>query len=138
MVAGGALHLDIESYGGLTLSNRGWRIIEGTELFHYRPDTTPIPRSSGKLRNRSFKPVEEEINLSSQDQELLANLKSLRSQISGVRGVPAYIVFSDRSLIDMAQQRPANKEDFAAIHGVGKAKLRKFADEFLALIAEHN
>ena len=55
-----------------------------------------------------------------------------------MRGVPAYIVFSDRSLVDMAQQRPTNKEDFAAIHGVGKAKLRKFADEFLALIAEHN
>ena len=130
--------MDIEGYGGLTLSDRGRRIIEGTELFHYRPDATPIPKSSAKLKNRSFKPAEEEINLSSQDQELLANLKSLRSQISGVRGVPAYIVFNDRSLVDMAQQRPANKEEFAAIHGVGKAKLRKFSDEFLALITKHN
>jgi len=138
MVAGGALHLDIEGYGGLTLSDRGQRIMEGAELFHYRPDATPIPKNSGKLSNRSFKPAEEEINLSRQDQELLANLKSLRSQISGVRGVPAYIIFNDRSLVDMAQQRPTNEEEFAAIHGVGKAKLRKFADVFLALIAEHN
>ena len=51
------------------------------------------------------------------------------------RQVPAYIVFSDRSLHDMAQRRPATPGEFADIHGVGAAKLRDFADMFLAAIA---
>ena len=52
------------------------------------------------------------------------------------RGLPAYVIFSDRSLIDMAETKPANDIEFAEVFGVGAAKLRDFAQPFLALIAE--
>jgi ATP-dependent DNA helicase RecQ len=49
--------------------------------------------------------------------------------------VPAYVVFSDKSLIDMAQRRPKNTSEFAEVTGVGEAKLRDFATPFLGAIA---
>lgn len=50
------------------------------------------------------------------------------------RRVPAYVIFSDRSLIDMAEKRPRTIEEFAAIHGVGRSKLAEFADAFLEVL----
>ena len=138
LLAGGHLHLDLEGFGGLALAARGWEIIEGKERFQYRPDATPLPKGTGKHRNRIVAAIEGEVDLSGRDKELLTDLKSLRFQISRLRGIPAYIVFNDRSLADMARRRPATEAEFAAVHGVGQAKLKKFADEFLALIAEHN
>ena len=46
------------------------------------------------------------------------------------------MIFQDRALESMAQHRPATREEFAQIHGVGEAKLRDFADIFLAEIAD--
>ena len=48
--------------------------------------------------------------------------------------MPAYVVFGDRSLIDMAAKRPASRDAFAEVFGVGAAKQRDFADAFLAVI----
>jgi len=45
--------------------------------------------------------------------------------------VPAYVIFSDKTLIDMAARRPADREGFAEVYGVGAAKLKDFADVFL-------
>jgi ATP-dependent DNA helicase RecQ len=52
------------------------------------------------------------------------------------RGVPAYVIFPDRALVDMARRRPASESEFAQVHGVGAAKLRDLAAPFLAAIAE--
>ena len=52
------------------------------------------------------------------------------------RGVPAYVIFTDRSLHDMAMRRPANLDEFATVHGVGQAKLREFASIFLDAIRD--
>ena len=48
--------------------------------------------------------------------------------------MPAYIVFTDRTLIDMARRRPRTEEEFAQVNGVGAAKLDAFAAPFLAAI----
>jgi ATP-dependent DNA helicase RecQ len=66
---------------------------------------------------------------------LLARLKLLRLEIAQARGVPAYIVFSDRSLEDMARRRPRSLAEFAAVHGVGERKLKDLAQPFLDAIA---
>ena len=70
--------------------------------------------------------------------DLFAALKELRLDFARQRGVPAYVIFSDRSLVDMAGNKPANEAEFARVFGVGEAKLRDFAPPFLALIAEFN
>jgi ATP-dependent DNA helicase RecQ len=68
-------------------------------------------------------------------EELLLSLKALRSQLAKQRGVAAYVIFSDRSLTDMALKKPITKWDFGEIHGVGEAKLREFSGMFLKAIS---
>ena len=59
----------------------------------------------------------------------------LAAKLSRQRRVPAYAIFSDRSLIDMATRLPLTKWDFGEVHGVGSAKLEQFAVVFLAEIS---
>ena len=151
LVAGGYLELDMEGYGGLAIGLRGQAILRDEDTFPYRPDATPMAKGKFKdgvkggakgVLGRTPKTAKsaslEEQNLSERDLDLLGALKALRSTLSQARNVPAYVVFSDRSLADMALQKPTSVEEFAAIHGVGQAKLKKFAAQFITVITEHN
>ena len=71
------------------------------------------------------------------DEVLFDRLRRLRKQLADERNVPAYIVFSDVALRQMARDYPASEREFARITGVGEKKLREFGDAFLAEIAAH-
>jgi len=65
------------------------------------------------------------------DQQLFANLKSLRAKLANAQNLPAYIIFHDSALIDMCAKLPKTKEDFSQISGVGAQKLARYADVFI-------
>ena len=71
------------------------------------------------------------------DEVLFDRLRTLRKKLADERDVPAYIIFSDVSLRQMARSYPANEREFARISGVGEKKLREFGDIFLGEIAAH-
>jgi ATP-dependent DNA helicase RecQ len=71
------------------------------------------------------------------DEELFDRLRALRRKIADERDVPAYIIFSDATLREMARVCPQSKSEFAQIGGVGRQKLKELAESFLAEIAEH-
>jgi ATP-dependent DNA helicase RecQ len=71
------------------------------------------------------------------DEELFERLRQLRKRLADERLVPAYIVFSDVSLRQMARYYPAGEEDFSRISGVGEKKRREFGAVFLSEIAAH-
>ena len=66
------------------------------------------------------------------DVDLLARLKALRKRLADRDGVPAYIVFNDRTLTEMAQIRPRTPAQLLAVSGVGVGKLARYGDDFLA------
>ncbi len=66
--------------------------------------------------------------------ELLKNLKELRLKIAQEKRVPAFVIFSDATLLDMCAKLPANEEDFLEVSGVGKVKLEAYGKEFLEVI----
>jgi len=134
MVAAGFLTLDIGGYGGLRVGPRGQALTAGEDAFEYRPDTLRRPAKADRR-----KPTRREVAAGLTDGEaaLLAALKDLRLQLARARGVPAYAIFPDRSLIEMAKRRPRGRDEFAAIGGVGAAKLRDFAEAFLEVLAAH-
>jgi ATP-dependent DNA helicase RecQ len=70
------------------------------------------------------------------DPDLLAALKAVRMKLARERRVPAYVIFSDRTLIDMTALKPRNLDEFALVNGVGAAKLKDFGAVFLGTIAE--
>ena len=70
------------------------------------------------------------------DAELLAALKALRGALAKAQKQPAYVVFPDRSLIEMAAARPRSLDELGRVHGVGAAKLARYGSAFLAVIRE--
>ena len=136
MVASGLLKLDIGGYGSLTITPKGRGLQGGEGTFLYREDVVapPEPSSNGrKTEAGQSAPAEEP--LSDERGDLLARLKALRLHLAQQRGVPPYIIFPDRTLMDMARRCPRTKEEFAQVNGVGTVKLRDFAETFLAAIA---
>ena len=97
--------------------------------FHYRVE----------MRSRALRKMRaaEGANAEGVDASLLATLKTLRLRLAKERQVPAYVVFSDRTLIDMAERRPRDLDAFAEVNGVGGAKLKEFGEIFLKAIAGH-
>jgi ATP-dependent DNA helicase RecQ len=65
---------------------------------------------------------------------LFASLKTLRNVIAREQAVPAYVVFSDRTLAELASRRPRTTASLLEVHGVGQAKLDKYGERFLAAI----
>ena len=131
MVATGFLRLDIAGHGGLAITGKGRALLRGEEVFLYREETV-VARPSAAPRETRKKVSEHPLNDS--QAALLDVLKALRLELARARGVPAYVVFADRSLIDMARRRPRTEEEFAEVNGVGAAKLKAFATPFLAAI----
>ena len=62
---------------------------------------------------------------------------NLRTQIAVEEHVPAYIVFSDATLADMAGKKPASLDDFLQVSGVGSAKAAKYGERFIAEIRDY-
>lgn len=71
------------------------------------------------------------------DDELFAALKALRLRIAAAENVPAYIVFSNAALTDMAAKKPTTIEEFLQIYGVGRHKAEQYGEVFLAEIARY-
>ena len=132
LVASGFLRLDVQGYGGLGITPKGQDLMRGEESFRYRQDTLKKSRA-GARRTRD---LAADADLSEAGTELLNALRALRLSIAKERGVPAYVVFADRTLVDMARRKPATTDEFAEVHGVGAAKLRDFAEPFLTAINE--
>jgi ATP-dependent DNA helicase RecQ len=69
---------------------------------------------------------------------LYRDLKALRKQLADARGVPAYVIFSDATLQQMARFRPASEAEFLALSGVGPKKLVQYGECFLSLLRQPN
>jgi ATP-dependent DNA helicase RecQ len=72
--------------------------------------------------------------VSEADAPLLSALKAKRRGLAETAGVPAYIIFNDKTLVEMAQKRPINLDEMAHINGVGAKKLENFGNLFLEVI----
>jgi ATP-dependent DNA helicase RecQ len=100
--AAGLVNLEIAEYGRWTITARGDAVLRGRERIELRSDVLTQPRD--RRRRRAGALQAEEVVPS--DDPLLLALKALRTRLAKEEAVPAYVIFSDRSLIDMAQRRP--------------------------------
>ncbi|HEY2033676.1 MAG TPA: DNA helicase RecQ [Rhizomicrobium sp.] len=130
MAGDGLLRHDLQGYGGLEIAEKGHALLRGQGTFEARPIK---PRARTKKDGRAAQIAEQ----SEADQTLIAALKALRMRLAKEKRVPPYVIFSDKSLIDMAQLRPRDDSEFGMVHGVGAAKLKEFGKVFLAAIREH-
>ena len=96
-------------------------------------------RAPGKHRRqtasrRRTKPEPTELVASPADARLLEQLRALRSRIAREQQVPAYVVFPDRTLLEIAVRRPKSPYALGEIRGVGPMKIDKYGEQFLQLV----
>jgi ATP-dependent DNA helicase RecQ len=115
---------DAERFGALRMTEAARPILRGEASITLRRDTVQaaVPRVALKTL------------VSEEDAPLLSALKAKRRALAEAASVPAYVIFPDRTLIEMAEKRPANLDQMAQITGVGAKKLESFGAAFLAVI----
>jgi ATP-dependent DNA helicase RecQ len=89
---------------------------------------------SGGAKAMAGTPALEE--LTDDERSLLDSLRALRKSIAHRDSVPAYVVFADRTLREMARARPRTAGAMADIYGVGPAKMEKYGEDFLSALRE--
>ena len=94
-----------------------------------------LARGCGEPKARRRR-VAEAVAPGDADAELLAALKALRGAIATAQKQPAYVIFPDRTLIEIAKKRPRSLDELAGVHGVGAVKLQKYGPAFLAVIRD--
>jgi ATP-dependent DNA helicase RecQ len=122
----GYLFIDITNYAVLRLTDAAKGILRGDV-----PLTLAVPRLSTSTKKAANTPQV------SYDKELFAKLKNLRKRLADEIGKPPYVIFSDASLVDMAQNLPMEPSDFLFVSGVGQVKLERYGDQFINVITQH-
>ncbi|MEO9574421.1 MAG: DNA helicase RecQ [Tateyamaria sp.] len=116
---------DPDRYGALRMTDAALPILRDEAKISLRRDTIAA------AVNR--RPAVKEM-VSEENAPLLSALKAKRRGLAEAARVPAYVIFPDRTLIEMAEKRPNNLDQMAQVSGVGAKKLEKFGDAFLEVI----
>jgi ATP-dependent DNA helicase RecQ len=116
---------DPTRHGALVMTQAARPLLRGEASITLRRDT---------LRKAAQRPAVKAL-VSDEDAPLLSALKAKRRALAETAGLPAYMIFNDRSLIEMAETRPQTLDAFAQIGGVGAKKLEKYGAAFLEVIA---
>ena len=115
---------DPNRHGALKIMESALAILGDKKSITLRMDTIKSAKSSPKIK----------MLVSEEDAPLLSGLKAKRRELAETAGVPAYIIFNDKTLVEMAQKRPINLDAMAQINGVGAKKLENFGNTFLEVI----
>lgn len=115
---------DPERHGALRITEKAHPVLRGEAQVELRRDT---------LKATSRRPAAK-MMVSEEDAPLLSALKAKRRALAEAARVPAYVVFNDKTLIEMAETRPADLDAMARIGGVGAKKLESYGRAFLQVI----
>jgi ATP-dependent DNA helicase RecQ len=126
LIAHNLLNVDIEGHGNLLLTESCRPVLRGDETLMLRKETRQV-KATRKGR-KTFNTSKES------DNQLWEALRACRKQLAETNNVPPYVIFHDTALVEMVERQPQTREHFSKISGVGKSKLEKYADDFLAVI----
>ena len=115
---------DPDRHGALRMTEAAKPILKGEAQINLRKDS---------IRKATRRPAVKAM-VSDEDAPLLSALKAKRRALAETARVPAYVIFPDRTLIEMAEKRPASLDDMARIGGVGAKKLERYGMTFLEAI----
>jgi ATP-dependent DNA helicase RecQ len=127
LVARGYLTVDVEGYGALLLDEQARPLLRGEQKIELRKDT----HKASKSKQVRQKPLADNIN-----PELFEALRARRTKLATQQGVPPYVIFHDKTLLEIAEYMPQDMAQFSQINGVGDSKLEKYGEEFLTVVQD--
>ncbi|WP_337053851.1 DNA helicase RecQ [Pseudoxanthomonas sp. USHLN014] len=129
LVAASVLEVDAEGHGSLRLTPSAKPVLQGQQTLLLRKD-------SPKLRQRSGGTSPAAAEVPETDQPLFQALRRLRAQLAKEQNVPAYVIFHDATLRNIAQQRPTDLRALARVGGVGGSKLDRYGPALIDVVRE--
>jgi ATP-dependent DNA helicase RecQ len=126
----GLLSKDIETYGVLKVTQKGFDFIQNPVSFLMSED-----HEYNESEDEAI--VTAAKSTGTADEALMAMLRDLRKKVAKKLGVPPFVVFQDPSLEDMALKYPITLDELSNIHGVGEGKAKKYGKEFMELISRY-
>ena len=133
LVATGLLNVDMEAYGGLKLTEAARPVLRGEQEVWLRRDVAPVKRGRATKTERDAR---RQPFAGANEDPLWQALKAKRLELAREQGVPPYVIFHDSTLLEILKLRPANLAELGKISGVGQAKLARYGDAFLRVVAD--
>ena len=115
---------DIERFGAFRMTEMARPILRNEQTIELRKDT--IIKEIRKAKVKSL--------VAEEDETLFSALRSKRRSLAEALNAPAYVVFADAVLMEMAKTRPSNLDEFSNLSGVGSVKLERYGKAFLEVI----
>ena len=128
-IAAGIIEIDIERMGALRPTPKSQDILSGKTPFMCKDYKTTTRKAVNKKKQTIPK-----VDLTQDENELFLKLKATRLEIARELGRPAFLIFKDLTLIEMARKTPSTPDALLEISGVGPGKLKAFGDRFLQTI----
>jgi len=129
LVSQNLLMVDVNEHNGIKITEKGFLFLKKKESVNFRKLTEKQKAKKEKSGKKSKVVLDNDL-----DQSLYENLRTARQQMAKKRRVPAYVIFNDKTLIELAQERPQSFEEMLGISGIGEAKLKKFGQTLLDVI----
>ena len=131
MIALRLIDVDLAGHGGLAIAPAGRDFLRDKPTLMLRVPRAPRARRQKVARGAAQTAVAE------RDRDLFQALRQKRTEIARAQSVPPYVIFHDKTLVELAAARPATRAEMVDVPGVGEAKLDRYGPAFLAVIAEH-
>ena len=128
LVATGLLEVDAEAFGGLRLTDSSRAVLTGKQAVVLRKE---LPGKKTRERDRGPRTG---VSVQPQDLPLFGALRDLRAQLAREQNVPAYVIFHDSTLRNIAEQRPGSLGELAQVGGIGGTKLERYGPQVLETI----
>jgi ATP-dependent DNA helicase RecQ len=128
LVSFGYLSVDVEGFGSLRLTEESRGVLNGEVPVRFRRDTRPAAK---KTSERSKKTT---AHLSAMDEKLFEALRALRLELAHAQKIPPYVIFHDKTLVEMAVLKPSNLQEMQFVSGVGASKLERYGKQFLDVV----
>ncbi len=123
--------VDLASHGGLSIAQAGREFLRDKPKLMLRVPAAPRARRDKATRAAAQSAVADA------DQTLFQALRQKRMEIARAQNLPPYVIFHDKTLIELAAARPRSRAEMASVPGVGETKLDRYGPAFLSVIAEH-
>jgi ATP-dependent DNA helicase RecQ len=132
LLAQGLLAVDNEGYGTLALTEASRAVLKGERQLMLRRESPKAARATRSAGSRARAPA---VELPARAQGVFEALRAWRAEVARNHGVPAYVIFHDATLREIALALPGSVDDLAGISGVGVRKLEAYGDEILQQVA---
>lgn len=142
LVAMGLLAVDMEGFGGLSLTEASRTVLKGERQVTLREEQEVSKKSRqarGAERGAGFNKAatkKKSMEISAQDEALWQALRVARTAIAKEQGVPPYVIFHDATLLEILRIKPKNMQEMADITGVGATKLERYGPAIIKMLAE--